>query len=76
MFQQLQSKESKVEIGLMDENKCEERKKAEESVKRRRRERRRGEVKSSELDKETCGILVKGTRVNRVRQSVDERLPE
>lgn len=41
---------------------------------RNRRRRKRGGVKSSELDKETCGVLVKGTRVSRVRQSADERL--
>lgn len=56
--------------------------KRKESIKRRRRRekrerrRRRGGVKSSELDKETCGVLVKGTRVSRVRQSTNERLPE
>lgn len=47
--------------------------KLKESTSRRGR-RRRGGVKSSELDKETCGVLVKGTRVSGVRQSVDERL--
>ena len=58
------------------------RRKRKESVKnrrrrgRRRRRRKRGGVKSSELDKETCGVLVKGTCVSRVRQSTNERLPE
>lgn len=52
--------------------------KRKESIRRgkSRRRRRRGGVKSSELDKETCGVLVKGTRVSGVRQSAVERLPK
>lgn len=54
----------------------EEQNKAEGKHKKRKRRRRRGGVKSSELDKETCGILVKGTCVSGVRQSAVERLPK
>lgn len=37
---------------------------------------RRGAAKSSGLDKETRGVLVKGTRVSGVRQSANGRLLE
>lgn len=52
------------------EGKCKKKKK------KQKQKRRRGKVKSSELDKKTCGVLVKGTRVSGVRQSADERLPK